>query len=117
MLLLFTSVLSPHTYRLLLLHICIISPYLQVTQQSLRKAVGIVPQDTVLFNTDIKYNIAYGNTKASDSEVHAAAEAADIHERILSFPEGIYIQHFYMVFSSLYWGTTLNLLRCGNKKL
>lgn len=59
-----------------------------MTQTSLRKAIGIVPQDTVLFNTDIKYNIGYGNTSASDEEVYAAADAADIHQRILSFPEG-----------------------------
>ncbi|KAF6027351.1 ABCB6 [Bugula neritina] len=59
-----------------------------VTQESLRKGVGIVPQDTVLFNTDVKYNIAYGNTLAGDEEVFAAADAADIHRRIESFPSG-----------------------------
>ena len=47
-----------------------------VTQASLRRAIGIVPQDTVLFNDTIYYNIAYGNTEASRDEVIAAARAA-----------------------------------------
>jgi len=51
--------------------------------------VGIVPQDTVLFNTDVKYNIAYGNTLAGNEEIFAAADAADIHRRIESFPSGM----------------------------
>ncbi|XP_022108249.1 ATP-binding cassette sub-family B member 6, mitochondrial-like [Acanthaster planci] len=57
-----------------------------VSQHSLRKVVGVVPQDTVLFNNDIRYNIRYGKVGSSEEEVTAAAEAADIHARILSFP-------------------------------
>lgn len=60
----------------------------QVTQNSLQKQIGVVPQDTVLFNQDIRYNIRYGNQEAHDVDVLEAAEAADIHNRILSFPEG-----------------------------
>ena len=60
----------------------------QVTQVSLQKQIGVVPQDTVLFNQDIRYNIRYGNQQADDVDVLEAAEAADIHNRILSFPEG-----------------------------
>jgi ABC-type transport system involved in Fe-S cluster assembly fused permease/ATPase subunit len=46
----------------------------------------VVPQDTVLFNNDIMYNIRYGRVTASDEEVEGAADAADIHNRILTFP-------------------------------
>ena len=60
----------------------------KVTQKSLRKAIGIVPQEPSLFNTDIRHNILYGNTNASDEAVEAAALAAQIHDRIESFPEG-----------------------------
>jgi ABC-type transport system involved in Fe-S cluster assembly fused permease/ATPase subunit len=59
-----------------------------VTQTSLRKAIGIVPQDTVLFNDTIEYNIAYGNPEASKHEIIAAAKAAYIHDFIESLPEG-----------------------------
>ena len=59
-----------------------------VTQQSLRQAIGIVPQDTVLFNDTIEYNIAYGRTTAARSEVEAAAQAAHIHAFIASTPKG-----------------------------
>ena len=59
-----------------------------VTQASLRKAIGVVPQDSILFNANIKYNIGYGRLGASDEEIVAAAAAAQMHERILSFPEG-----------------------------
>lgn len=59
-----------------------------VRQQSLRKAIGIVPQEPTLFNTDIKHNILYGNVDATDAEVEAAARAAQIHDRILEFPDG-----------------------------
>jgi len=57
-----------------------------VTQRSLRAAIGIVPQDTVLFNDTILYNIRYGRPEASDAEVVAAARAAHIHEFIESLP-------------------------------
>ena len=57
-----------------------------VTQASVRQNIGVVPQDTVLFNNDIRYNIRYGKTNASDEEVERAARHADIHQRILSFP-------------------------------
>lgn len=58
-----------------------------VTQSSLRKAIGIVPQDTVLFNDTIYYNIAYGDNSASYDEVIAASKNAHIHEFITSLPE------------------------------
>lgn len=60
----------------------------KITQKSLRKAIGVVPQDTVLFNNNIRYNIQYGRIGASDSEVEEAASAADMHSRILTFPNG-----------------------------
>lgn len=59
-----------------------------VTQASLRKAVGIVPQDTVLFNDTIYYNIAYGKPDATREEVLAAAQAAHIHHFVASLPQG-----------------------------
>ncbi|MDO9314441.1 MAG: ABC transporter ATP-binding protein/permease [Burkholderiaceae bacterium] len=59
-----------------------------VTQHSLRQAIGIVPQDTVLFNDTIEYNIAYGRTSAQRSEVEAAAQSAHIHAFIASTPKG-----------------------------
>ena len=59
-----------------------------VTQQSLRRAIGIVPQDTVLFNDTVEYNIAYGRTGASRAEVEGAAAAAHIHAFITSTPKG-----------------------------
>jgi len=58
-----------------------------VTQASLRKAIGIVPQDTVLFNDTIYYNIAYGNPEASRERVIQVARAAHIHEFIESLPD------------------------------
>ncbi|MDR2239207.1 MAG: ABC transporter ATP-binding protein/permease [Zoogloeaceae bacterium] len=58
-----------------------------VTQASLRAAIGIVPQDTVLFNDSIFYNIQYGRPEASRAEVIAAAQAAHIHDFIESLPE------------------------------
>jgi ATP-binding cassette subfamily B protein len=59
-----------------------------VSQSSLRAAIGIVPQDTVLFNDTIYYNIAYGRPSASRDEVIAAAQAAHIHDFIESLPQG-----------------------------
>ncbi|MBP8231661.1 MAG: ABC transporter ATP-binding protein/permease [Rhizorhabdus sp.] len=59
-----------------------------VTQDSLRRAIGIVPQDTVLFNDTIGYNIGYGREGATQTEIEAAARGASIHEFILSLPQG-----------------------------
>jgi ATP-binding cassette subfamily B protein len=59
-----------------------------LTQQSLRAAIGIVPQDTVLFNDTILYNIQYGRPDASRDEVEAAARAAHIHDFIVTLPDG-----------------------------
>lgn len=60
----------------------------QVTQISLRNSIGIVPQDTVLFNDSIAYNIAYGRPGAAQEEIIAAAKAAYIHDFIVSLPDG-----------------------------
>ena len=60
----------------------------EVTQESLRKAIGIVPQDTVLFNDTIKYNIQYAKPEASEAEVIQAAQMAHIHEFISKLPQG-----------------------------
>jgi ATP-binding cassette, subfamily B, heavy metal transporter len=59
-----------------------------IEQDSLRALIGIVPQDTVLFNDTIYYNILYGRPGASEEEVHAAARAAQIHDFIESLPDG-----------------------------
>ena len=59
-----------------------------VTQDSVRRAIGIVPQDTVLFNDTVAYNIAYGRPGATQAEVEAAARAARIHDFIQSTPQG-----------------------------
>ena len=59
-----------------------------VTQKSLRAAVGMVPQDTVLFNDTIAYNIRYGRPDATDAEVEAAAKLAQIHNFVTSLPKG-----------------------------
>ncbi|MGA9251681.1 MAG: ABC transporter ATP-binding protein/permease [Roseobacter sp.] len=60
----------------------------QVTQVSLHKAIGVVPQDTVLFNDTIGYNIAYGRDGATQAEIEEAAKSAQIHDFILSLPDG-----------------------------
>jgi ATP-binding cassette subfamily B protein len=60
----------------------------EVTQASLRRAIGVVPQDTVLFNDTIYYNIAYGDDRAGRAEVEAAARAAQIHDFIVGLPNG-----------------------------
>jgi ATP-binding cassette, subfamily B, heavy metal transporter len=59
-----------------------------VTQTSLRAAIGMVPQDTVLFNDTIRYNIRYGRPDATDEEVEAAARMSQIHDFVLSLPKG-----------------------------
>ncbi|QRX83918.1 ABC transporter ATP-binding protein/permease [Glaciimonas sp. PAMC28666] len=59
-----------------------------ITQTSLRQAIGIVPQDTVLFNDSIEYNIAYGMPNASKAQIIAVAKAAHIHDFIESLPAG-----------------------------
>jgi ATP-binding cassette subfamily B protein len=59
-----------------------------LTQDSLRAAIGVVPQDTVLFNDTIRYNIAYGRPTASPAEIEEAARLAQLHDFILSLPLG-----------------------------
>ncbi|MFA8442781.1 ABC transporter ATP-binding protein/permease [Yoonia sp.] len=59
-----------------------------VTQDSLHAQIGVVPQDTVLFNDTVYYNIAYGRPTASEDEIYAAAKAAKIHDFIISLPDG-----------------------------
>ncbi|NDR55794.1 ABCB family ABC transporter ATP-binding protein/permease [Aliiruegeria sabulilitoris] len=59
-----------------------------VTQHSLHRTIGVVPQDTVLFNDSIYYNIAYGRPEASREEVEEAARAAEIHDFVQSLPKG-----------------------------
>ena len=58
------------------------------TIDSVRRHIGVVPQDTVLFNETIMYNLKYANQAASDEDVYDACRAASIHEKILSFPDG-----------------------------
>ncbi|MGR3500089.1 MAG: ABCB family ABC transporter ATP-binding protein/permease [Limimaricola soesokkakensis] len=60
----------------------------EVTQNSLHAQIGVVPQDTVLFNDTILYNIAYGRDGATREEIEAVARAAQIHDFIMSLPEG-----------------------------
>ena len=59
-----------------------------VTQKPLRAAIGVVPQDTVLFNDTILYNIRYGRPDATDAEVREAARLAQIHDFIMTLPQG-----------------------------
>ena len=59
-----------------------------LTQQSLRAAIGVVPQDTVLFNDTIRYNIAYGRVGATQAEVEHAARQAQVHDFVLRLPDG-----------------------------
>jgi ATP-binding cassette subfamily B protein len=63
-----------------------------LTQASLRHHIGIVPQDTVLFNDSILYNIAYGNPGATQDEIFQAAKAASIHDFVINLPEGYQTQ-------------------------
>ena len=60
----------------------------EVTQESLRAAIGLVPQDTVLFNDTIRANIAYGRPGAAQAEIEAAAQAAQIHDFVERLPDG-----------------------------
>jgi ATP-binding cassette subfamily B protein len=59
-----------------------------IAQDSLRAAIGVVPQDTVLFNDTIRYNIAYGRPGASDAEIEQAARLAQVHDFVLRLPDG-----------------------------
>jgi ATP-binding cassette, subfamily B, heavy metal transporter len=59
-----------------------------VTQKSLRRAIGMVPQDTVLFNDTVRYNIRYGRPDATDAEVEQAAKLAQIHDFVMTLPKG-----------------------------
>ena len=59
-----------------------------ISQSSLRKMIGVVPQDTVLFNDTIYYNISYGNPEASEEQIYEAARSADIHNFVIGVPDG-----------------------------
>jgi ABC-type transport system involved in Fe-S cluster assembly fused permease/ATPase subunit len=59
-----------------------------ITIDSLRRHIGVVPQDTVLFNETLMYNLKYANQHATDEEVYEACKAASIHDKIMSFPDG-----------------------------
>ncbi|KAJ5698879.1 hypothetical protein N7462_000884 [Penicillium macrosclerotiorum] len=59
-----------------------------ITIDSLRKHIGVVPQDTVLFNETLMYNLKYANQSATDEDVYEACRAASIHDKILGFPDG-----------------------------
>ncbi len=59
-----------------------------ITIDSLRRHIGVVPQDTILFNETLMYNLKYANQAATDEEVFAACRAASIHDKILAFPDG-----------------------------
>jgi ABC-type transport system involved in Fe-S cluster assembly fused permease/ATPase subunit len=59
-----------------------------ISIESLRRHIGVVPQDTILFNESIMYNLKYANPQASDAQVHEACRAASIHDKIMTFPDG-----------------------------
>ena len=59
-----------------------------MTQDSLRQSIGVVPQDTVLFNNTVGYNIAYGRPGASQEEIEEAAKAAQVHDFVMRLPDG-----------------------------
>ncbi|ORY63517.1 uncharacterized protein BCR38DRAFT_344775 [Pseudomassariella vexata] len=61
-----------------------------VTIDSIRRYIGVVPQDTILFNDTLMYNLKYANQNATAEDVYAACQAASIHDRIMSFPDGYY---------------------------
>ena len=60
----------------------------EISQSSLRKMIGVVPQDTVLFNDTIYYNIFYGNPEASEEQIYEAARSADMHNFVMGLPDG-----------------------------
>ena len=64
----------------------------EVSIESLRKAIGVVPQDTPLFNNTVEHNILYGRIDATKEEVRAVAQRAHIHETIERFPDGYQTQ-------------------------
>jgi ABC-type multidrug transport system fused ATPase/permease subunit len=59
-----------------------------ITCNSIRRHIGIVPQDSTLFNETLMYNLKYANQSATDEEVHRACRAAGIHDKIMAFPDG-----------------------------
>lgn len=61
---------------------------MNIYPEKISQFAGVVPQDTVLFNNTIRYNIQYGRIEAPEADIIAAAKHADIHERILTFPNG-----------------------------
>ncbi|KAI0550245.1 ABC transporter-like protein [Xylaria curta] len=61
-----------------------------VTIDSVRRFIGVVPQDCILFNDTLMYNLRYANQNATDEEIIAACQAASIHDKIMSFPDGYY---------------------------
>jgi ABC-type transport system involved in Fe-S cluster assembly fused permease/ATPase subunit len=63
-------------------------PIRSATVKSLRESIALIPQDTVLFNDTIRHNIAYGKLDATDEEVSEAAKKANIHDAIMSWPDG-----------------------------
>lgn len=70
-----------------------------VRQESLRGNIGVVPQDTVLFNDSVLYNIGYGKIGASEDAIFKAAKAAQIHDKVLQFPDGkLAILDFFYIF-------------------
>jgi ATP-binding cassette, subfamily B, vacuolar membrane transporter HMT1/ACLQ len=58
-----------------------------LTLDTLRRSIGVVPQDTVLFNASIMYNLRYASQTATEADVHEACKAANIHDRIMEFPD------------------------------
>jgi ATP-binding cassette subfamily B (MDR/TAP) protein 7 len=76
-----------------------------VTIDSLRKSIGVVPQDTPLFNASIGHNIRYGRMEASDEEMHAAARRANIHDIVASWPKGYdtMVGERGMMISGMFW--------------
>jgi ABC-type transport system involved in Fe-S cluster assembly fused permease/ATPase subunit len=59
-----------------------------ITIDSLRRHIGVVPQDTILFNETLMYNLKYANQNATDEDIYNACRAASIHDKILAFPDG-----------------------------